>query len=459
MTESIQAALREGLEWAFLLSLVAGYLGREAGREEASLYAGAALAAAFGASLSFIPSLAGALSSEAAWRAARYLCEAGVFTLGMVAMVAPWRPRRAWLPTLLFLFGASLTLFEARSLGIFVHGQSELTGETGRVAGAAAGGLAVGLGLFVFLRGYILALPARKALTLPSLLMAVGAFLFAFGGVREMDEGNVLVSLGRGMQLFLEGAIDALQLRLLIPAHRFLDVPWDGLADYLSGDRAATTALVLLVVTPPVYYLIELFSRPDPDVRDLVIAAERRLRIAFFRRELIYKAAPVLLSFLVILVALHALNAATNPMDEPAYIPVRSSEEEPGVLRLPLTDRMGSMTDQKLRKYVYYGEAGKVMFLAIMKPDGTLGVALDECEICKPAEWNTSAWGYAQMGRNLICKYCMTPIPVPTVNKPGGCNPIPIPFGMDEGGAVVAIEDLMRVWAETRKLDKKGTHL
>ena len=88
-----------------------------------------------------------------------------------------------------------------------------------------------------------------------------------------------------------------------------------------------------------------------------------------------------------------------------------------------------------------------------------MGRALDESEVCKPAEWNTAALGYAQRGENRICKYCMTPIPTSTVNKPGGCNPIPVGFTVEEGHIVVETQELIRVYRAAKALDKKGMGL
>ena len=77
----------------------------------------------------------------------------------------------------------------------------------------------------------------------------------------------------------------------------------------------------------------------------------------------------------------------------------------------------------------------------------------------RPADWNTDAKGYAQKGEHLICKYCMTPIATSTVNNPGGCNPIPIPFSVQDGSIVIKLADLTGIYDKTQALEKKGTHL
>jgi len=108
---------------------------------------------------------------------------------------------------------------------------------------------------------------------------------------------------------------------------------------------------------------------------------------------------------------------------------------------------------------VYYAGSKQVLFLAIMKPDGTVGIALDQCEICRPADWNKDARGYAQQGANLFCKYCVTPITTNSVNTPGGCNPIPVPFTIVESTIVIDRGELVSVFDKAEALERKGTHL
>jgi uncharacterized membrane protein len=139
-------------------------------------------------------------------------------------------------------------------------------------------------------------------------------------------------------------------------------------------------------------------------------------------------------------------------------VPVREGESR-DMLRISLSDKAGSFEDKKMRKYLYYYGNKQIIFIAMMKPDGTVGVALDECEICRPADWNTDAKGYAQKGDHLICKYCMTPIATATLNSPGGCNPIPIPFKMEDSVITIRSADLIAVFNKLQELEKKGTHL
>lgn len=463
MPQSFVVSLREALQCALLLAFLSGYPPLR-GRMR---WAAAGIAAAFfaGMPLSYIPAIAGSLPAGETWLLLRYISELSIFFLGMVFLILraeiPEGPRGSsvLVPGGLFLLGFLLYFFEARALGFLVH-DIGLMGEA-VLASLASAVLASALGFapLILLSNKIRRLRLERFLTLPSLLMALGALKFAFGGVGEVEEGDILMSLQRGFNDFLVNAVGRMREVFMVAGHRFIDAPFSGLSGFLSDDRAATALVVVFVVSPPVLLLVRLFSRPDPALDDLNVPAERRLKLAFFRKELVYRSAPAFLSLLVILVSLHAVNVSLNPMSEPEPLPVRESDNHEGELRIPLADKMGDFTDGKLRKYLYYYGGKQVIFLAILKPDGTVGVALDECEICKPAEWNKSARGYAQRGETLVCKYCMTPIPVDTVNRPGGCNPIPVPFRLEDEHVVIALKDLIRVYSEAKALDKEGTHL
>ncbi len=322
----------------------------------------------------------------------------------------------------------------------------------------AAGGVISGFLPAIFLMRWIRTLPFDRIFTTGSLLMTVAALQFSLGGVGEFDRQTILVPLQQGIQHFLAGSAQAVQKVLLIETHPFFPIPFAGLADYLSGDRTAMSLTLLLMMTPPLFDLISLFARPDPFVGTMEAGAHRRQTVAFFRKGMVYRAAPALFVFGVVVILLHAGNFSLNPLYDPAPTPVRPDEIS-GELVIPLADKTGELTDKKLRKYVMYHGSRQILFLAVVKPDGTIGVALDECEICRPADWNVDAKGYAQRGEHLVCKYCMTPIATATVNSPGGCNPIPIPFRVGSGNITITAGDLISLFEKVQTLEKQGTHL
>jgi hypothetical protein len=460
MLQSFLIGLREALQCTFLLMLLAGYPGVMP--RFRWLAGGVLLAFIAGYPLSYIPSFATNLPAAETWNLLRYTADIMAFYLGVVFLALGWKGTqedRPWPSPALLLIGFWLFFFEAQAAGFITHDIGIMEESQLKVSGLFVLGTVLGF-IPVAFAGIVSAkVPFHKSLTLPGLFVALGAFRFISGGLGEYDDGSVFLSLQRGFQFFMENAVQHLQHMFMLHQHSFLDVPLDGLAAYFSGDRISTAFMLIFIMLPPLLVLIDLYSAPDPVLRDIKTAAQRRLKAAFFRTDLVYKSIPSFAAFLVILVSFHAVNVNMNPMYEPAPFPVRPADGEEGVLRIPLADQLGEFPDGKMRKYVYYYGDRKIRFLAVMKPDGTLGVALDECEICKPSEWNTSALGYAQRGATLVCKYCMTPVPTNTVNRPGGCNPIPLAFRAEDEHIVIELEELIRTYNELQKVEKRGSHL
>ncbi len=460
MFEPFFIAFREALQCAFLLALLLYYPAiRDRRSFSLSLVAGVTLAFLAGFPLGYFPGLSKALQSHEIWTFWRYLTEAALFSLSILFVARPGikAPLTA-ISLALFVLGFSLFFFESRAVAFIIQDMGAMHDKVQAALVSAAAGLFAGFFLLILFKPLLRRIPFEKAFTLPSLLMTIGALQFGFGGVAELERENILIPLQRGLQNFLGEAVRAVQNTLLIPEHPFLDVTGDGLARFIGGDRTALMLTVIFIMTPPVLILIRLFSRPDPIIGSDTVAAQRRTQIAFFRNELFFQTVPVLTVFTVLVIMLHAVNVSMNPLYEPAPVPV-SLAEQAKVVKIPFADKLGDLSDKKLRKYVYYYGAKQIVFIAILKADGAVGVALDECEICRPADWNTDAKGYAQKGEHLICKYCMTPIAASTVNNPGGCNPIPIPFSIQDGAIIIKLTDLTSIYDKTQALEKKGTHL
>jgi uncharacterized membrane protein len=459
MLSSFLPLLRESLQCAFLLALLAGYPALYAQRR--ILYAGTALGFLAGMLMVYVPFLGARAPAIEHWITMRYISEAVLFYSGLLLLVLSSTertgPERQTPALLLLSLGFALFFFESHSASLYIQDLGLIDGPAPAYAGAALG-LLLGFAPLVLIIKKLPRLGLGRFFSPASLLIAVGSVKFITGGLGEVEEGDILIALQQGLQYFVEHLVGHVQSLLMITQHAFISSPLSGLADYLREDRMSTALTVAFVMLPPVLALVSIFSRPDPELRGLEVAAERRLKLAFFRREMVFYSAPVLAAFLLLMFSLHAVNASVNPLSEPEPMPVMESDERPGALVIPLSDRIGDFTDGLLRKYVFYSGNNRIIFLAIMKPDGTVGLALDECEICKPAEWNTSALGYAQRGEHLVCKYCMSPIAIPTVNEPGGCNPVPVPFEIEEGEIVLRMDDLVRVHEALKNLEKKGTH-
>jgi hypothetical protein len=459
MSEPLLIALRESLQASLLLALA---LFSRPARDDAgcrrSLLAGFLSGLLLGCAAGAVPLLSAGLGTHETWTFWRHAAESAVF-YGSVALLAARRePPRAALVPGLFLLGFLLCFFESRTLAFIVHDLGAASGRSAASFGAAAGGIILGFLPLALLRNQVRGLPFERTFTPASLLMTIGALQFGFGGLGELGGESVMVPLQRGLQLFVNEFVKSVQSALLITDHPFLDVTLSGLTQYLGSDRSALTLTVLFLMVPPVFLLIVLFARPDPVVSGIPGSSRRRQNVAAFRQDLTLQTAPVLTSFLVLVVLLHAVNVSLNPLYDPEPVPVREAEGSDSI-RIPLSGKTGDLGDKKLRKYVYYQGSKQVLFLAVMKADGTVGVALDQCEICRPADWNKDAKGYAQQGENLFCKYCVTPITTNTVNTPGGCNPIPVPFTLAENTIVISRDELVRIFDKAEALERKGTHL
>ncbi|WP_225623990.1 Fe-S-containing protein [Vibrio panuliri] len=106
--------------------------------------------------------------------------------------------------------------------------------------------------------------------------------------------------------------------------------------------------------------------------------------------------------------------------------PIRRSEAQrieiaaDQAVHIPITEQL---VDGKLHRFEWIASDGKVVrFFIIDRFAGEqkFGVVFDSCMLCGDA-------GYAQVGDQVVCLACGVHIFIPSIGKPGGCNPIPIP--------------------------------
>jgi uncharacterized membrane protein len=101
-----------------------------------------------------------------------------------------------------------------------------------------------------------------------------------------------------------------------------------------------------------------------------------------------------------------------------------------------------NLEDGQLHKYIFKQGGKEARFFVLMTPSGKLTVDLDACAICKPD-------GYGQVEGMVLCYYCKTLIPLETVGKPGGCNPVPVSFTEKEDGVHLDGLSLINLWSGT----------
>ena len=93
--------------------------------------------------------------------------------------------------------------------------------------------------------------------------------------------------------------------------------------------------------------------------------------------------------------------------------------------------------DGHLHRFAYKTDKGiEVRFIIIKKPNSSAyGVGLDACDICGET-------GYYEKKGQVVCKLCDVVMNIQTIGFKGGCNPIVIPYKIEDGYIKVAISGL-----------------
>ena len=88
---------------------------------------------------------------------------------------------------------------------------------------------------------------------------------------------------------------------------------------------------------------------------------------------------------------------------------------------------INKVNDGHLHRFAYRTKKGtQVRFIVVLKGGSAYGVGLDCCEICGPT-------GYIEREGQIVCKLCDVVMNKQTIGLPGGCNPIPVKYGVGNG--------------------------
>jgi FTR1 family protein len=101
-----------------------------------------------------------------------------------------------------------------------------------------------------------------------------------------------------------------------------------------------------------------------------------------------------------------------------------------GEVRIPVA----SVSDGRLHRFEADVSGHDARFLVI-RAGKELRTAFDACQIC-------GADGYNEVGSGVVCLHCDANINVPTIGRPGGCNPIPLPSRVEGDSVVIREADL-----------------
>ena len=104
------------------------------------------------------------------------------------------------------------------------------------------------------------------------------------------------------------------------------------------------------------------------------------------------------------------------------------------------------VSDGHLHRFAYETERGtQIRFIVIKKPNSSsYGIGLDACDVCGET-------GYYERDGKVVCNLCDVVMNISTIGFKGGCNPIVIPYEIDNGQIVVPISGLLEYESEFKK--------
>jgi uncharacterized membrane protein len=101
------------------------------------------------------------------------------------------------------------------------------------------------------------------------------------------------------------------------------------------------------------------------------------------------------------------------------------------------------VSDEHLHRFAYTTDNDvEIRFIVIKKPNSSsYGIGLDACDICGET-------GYYEKDGQVVCKLCDVVMNINTIGFKGGCNPIVIPYTIENGNILVPIDGLTEYESE-----------
>jgi uncharacterized membrane protein len=280
-------------------------------------------------------------------------------------------------------------------------------------------------------------LPLSFTVSPTGMLAAVVALLlFSSSSILRLDLFAPLsMKVMKGVHDFVHQFMES----ILIPDHLFVrSVVWKYIG-FLFGKEVGFWGGMVIWFTPPILITLAIVSERLPSVAHIRQGAQRRkLLAASIGARRVRLMVPV---FSVVVFAGAAYQSSFPSVEywDPKPLPVSANQS--GEIYIPKKGEI-NLEDGKLHKYLFKKGEQEVRFFVLLTPDGKLTVDLDACAICKPD-------GYGQTEGTVICYYCKTLIPLETVGKPGGCNPVPVAFTDKADGVSIDSTTLLNSWGAT----------
>lgn len=287
-------------------------------------------------------------------------------------------------------------------------------------------------------------LPFRPRFTSLSLLLLASSLLFCSASLSPRLD--LFAPLSMKIMKFTHDFLHQYMESMLLPDHLFINQQTWSFIGFFFGKEIGFWGALLIWFAPVALVWLVIIRTPLPAVVHVRQGALRRSMIAAAlrdrRRLLVMPATAVLvLSFSVY----RSLFPDVQYWD-PAPIAVEASPA--GVIDIPLKQGEMDLRDGKLHKFSYLQGSTLVRFFVLNRGDAVV-VVLDACAICAPD-------GYGQGEDAVLCYYCKTLIPLETVGRPGGCNPVPLPFTSNDRSVSISALQLVNLWNSTVQATTKN---
>jgi high-affinity iron transporter len=427
MIETMVITLREGVEAALIVAIALAYL-RKAGRADLFRVVYAALGAAVAVSVAGAVLMTRFNFNEDRFEGWIFLV-AAVFVVTMVYWMAKTarhirRDIEARLGTLidasavgLFLFIFFMVLREGVETVLILSAVSlnsvELLAWLGSLIGLA---LAVLFGI-AFVKGSV-RINLQRFFSITSAILILVAIQLLISGLHELSEAGVLPSSRTEM---------AIVGRLVRNDVFFFTIVLGLAGILLLRERSGAAAGAAAEAGRPAGLSA---TAGAPQAQPAATPAERRKARWVAGRTRLWNgiAYGCAFGFIVLIAGEFAYNRHVQ-----AAPPADILTAHDGLVRLPVSD----VADGNFHWYEVNTSQGQVRFFAVRRPNGTIALALDACQIC-------GSQGYYQQANQIHCRNCDAPINAETIGTEGGCNPIPFPYRREGNQVVIGVPDLAR---------------
>lgn len=342
------------------------------------------------------------------------------------------------LPLSAIVFFFTVLFFSTDSIGsiLFLRDLAVLKEKEFLIYASAVTGLFLSFSILFIIFKFIKPSGLGGFFDLPQLLLFLAMVKLLGGGIKGFAEISLIPSVQRGFMKFIHDFIHQSFVLLMVPDHPLLKTTiWNFIGIFFGPNVASAASLLILLFIPFVFIYYSLI-KPLPESEPATGARQRKLKY-FLLSDRRKKSLPIFFFICFILASWFSQGSeAVSRLYIPKPKPV---VEDKGTIMIPINDPTMDVRDGALHKFSFNHDGQEIRIIIIKKPDNILSACLDACEICPPE-------GYGQRENLVVCIYCNTPIPVHTLGKPGGCNPIPLEVMIDDRFIRIELNELLKKW-------------